>query len=89
MSDEELNSIIENAEMHLEQLKEHNHDLYEENKTLKEDFKRHIDRINELTNRIDKAIEYIKQYGNLYCLKHKQFKDYKQYEVLLNILKGE
>lgn len=36
MSDEELNSIIENAEMHLEQLKDHNHDLYEENKELKQ-----------------------------------------------------
>lgn len=38
---------------------------------------------------IDKAIEYIKQYGNLYCLKHKQFKDYQQYKDLLDILRGE
>ena len=35
--------------------------LEKENNNLKEDFKRHIDRINELTNRIDKAIEYIEQ----------------------------
>ena len=40
----------------------------------------------ELKARIDKAIEYIKQYGNLYCLKHTQFKKYKQYEELLEIL---
>lgn len=42
--------------------------------------------INEQDQKIDKAIEYIKQYGNLYCLKHKQFKEYKQYEELLEIL---
>jgi hypothetical protein len=62
--------------------------LQEINNNLKEDFKRHIDRINELTNRIEKAVEYIKQYGNLYCLKHQQFKKYYQYEELLNILNG-
>ena len=33
--------------------------IEKDNKNLKEDFKRHIDRINELTNRIDKAIEII------------------------------
>ena len=42
----------------------------------------------QLKERIDKAIEYIKQYGNLYCLKDKQFKDYQQYKDLLDILKG-
>lgn len=42
----------------------------------------------ELEDRIQKAIEYIKHYGNLYCLRHKQFKEYKQYEDLLDILKG-
>lgn len=36
-----------------------NEELEKQNKNLKEDFKRHIDRINELTNRIDKVIEYI------------------------------
>nr|MBR6100715.1 hypothetical protein [bacterium] len=45
-------------------------------------------KIKELQNRIDKAIEYIEHYGNLYCLRHKQFKEYKQYEDLLDILKG-
>ena len=40
-------------------------------------------------DRINRAIEYIEQYGDLYCLKHIQFKRYKQYEVLLKILKGE
>jgi hypothetical protein len=40
-------------------------------------------------DRIEKAIEYIEHYGNLYCLRHKQFKEYKQYEDLLDILKGE
>lgn len=44
--------------------------------------------IMDLQNIIDKAIEYIKQYGNLYCLKHKQFKDYQQYKELLDILRG-
>ena len=43
----------------------------------------------ELQARINKAIEYIKQYGKLYCLKGKQFKDYQQYQDLLDILKGE
>lgn len=42
----------------------------------------------DLMDKIDKAIEYIKQYGNLYCLKGKQFKDYQQYQDLLDILKG-
>ena len=32
--------------------------LQEENNNLKKDFKRHIDRINELTERNEKAIEY-------------------------------
>ena len=45
--------------------------------------------ILELQNRINKAVEYIEYYGNLFCLKHKQFKEYHQYEVLLNILKGD
>lgn len=61
--------------------------LNKENKNLKEDFKRHIDRINELTNRIDKAIEYIEQKklqprlrtANVYSLQERQ---------LLDILKG-
>jgi hypothetical protein len=43
----------------------------------------------QLKEKIDKAIEYIKQYGNLYCLKHTQFKKYKQYEELLEILGGD
>lgn len=42
----------------------------------------------KLANDINKAIDYIKQYGNLYCLKHTQFKYYNQYKVLLEILKG-
>ena len=44
---------------------------------------------NNYLSKIDKAIEYIEQYGNLYCLKHTQFKKYKQYEELLDILRGE
>ena len=62
-------------------------ELEKENNNLKEDFKRHIDRINELTNRIDKAIEYIEYYleediincGNIY---------HSVYTELLDILKG-
>ena len=72
-------------------------DLYDEkekeNKQLKERYERlkqeHIDTITrneEKQQRIDKAIEYIKHYGNLYCLKNIQFKKYKQYEELLEIL---
>ncbi len=37
-----------------------------ENKNLKEDFKRHIDRINELTNRMDKAIRILNSAKNHY-----------------------
>lgn len=64
--------------------------FYEENKYLKEDYKRHIDRINELTNRIDKAIEKLKE--------HKYDLDYEPWSIyrikgsilfdLVNILKG-
>ena len=58
----------------------------------KEDYDRQLGKLQyeniELQERIDKAIEYIKHYGNLYCLRHKQFKEYKQYEDLLDILKG-
>lgn len=56
----------------------HTEDLY--NQLLKD--------YDELQQRIGKAVEYIKQYGNLYCLKHQQFKKYYQYEKLLNILNG-
>ena len=45
--------------------------------------------IKLLQDRINKAVEYIEYYGNLFCLKHKQFKEYHQYEVLLDILKGD
>lgn len=45
----------------LENTKKYIKFLEDENKNLKEDFKRHIDRINELTTRIDKAIEYIEK----------------------------
>ena len=38
-------------------------ELEKQNNNLKEDFKRHVDRINELTNRIDKAKEYIGHYN--------------------------
>ena len=57
-----------------------NEELEKQNKNLKEDFKRHIDRINELTNRINKAIEYIDRrdidWGS------------EQHDKLVNILKG-
>lgn len=39
---------------------------WQENKYLKEDYKRHIDRINELTNRIDKAIRILNSAKNHY-----------------------
>ena len=67
--------------------------LEEQNKNLKEDYKRHIDRINELTNRIDKAIEYIKSKEE-----EEHINDYDEHymddylddydEHLLDILKG-
>lgn len=61
--------------------------LEKENKNLKEDFKRHIDRINELTNRIDKAIKYIE---DLETPSETLIYDIIEYEKndLLDILKG-
>ena len=55
-------------------------ELQKRNKNLIDDFKRHIDRIYELTERIDKAIEYLKQ---------EAFLDYEQINELLEILGGE
>lgn len=62
--------------------------LQEINNNLKEDFKRHINRINELTNRIEKAVEYIKEMDT-------QLEVYGDYDILndnkndlLNILNG-
>lgn len=43
-------------------------------------------KLQQKENIIKKVREYIIQYGNLYCLKHKQFKDYHQYKVILQIL---
>ena len=64
--------------------------LYEKNKYLEEDFKRHIDRINELTNRIDKAIEYIEKNQNtdLSVDCYYKLKDIIEFDELLDILKG-
>lgn len=45
--------------------------------------------LQQKENIIKKVREYIIQYGNLYCLKHKQFKDYHQYKVILEILDKE
>lgn len=42
--------------------------------------------LQQKENIIKEVREYIIQYGNLYCLKHKQFKDYHQYKVILEIL---
>ena len=42
--------------------------------------------IERLKGIIKEAREYIVQYGNLYCLKHTQFKNYHQYKVILEIL---
>ena len=58
--------------------------LNKENNNLKEDFKRHIDRINELTNRIDKAIDYIM---TNHCL-HLLDKSIINSKELIDILKG-
>ena len=76
--------MIKNGKMSKEE-----RDFYREmidNYVLKEHYERVKDEKLELQQRIDKAIEYIKEYGNLYCLKHTQFKKYKQYEELLEIL---
>lgn len=64
--------------------------IVEENKNLKEDFKRHIDRINELTNRIDKAIEYIENhtYDKSDVFVFKGFYPDFYIEKVLDILKG-
>ena len=35
---------------------------------------------------IKEVRKYIEQYGNLYCLKHTQFKNYHQYKAILEIL---
>lgn len=61
-------------------------ELYENSEWWHNRFKAVQRDYEELKAKIDKAIEYIKQYGNLYCLKHTQFKKYKQYEELLKIL---
>ena len=45
--------------------------------------------INKLKSIIKEVREYIIQYGNLYCLKHEQFKNYHQYKVILEILDKE
>lgn len=42
--------------------------------------------IERLKDIIKEVREYIEQYGNLYCLKHTQFKNYHQYKVILEIL---
>ena len=47
------------------------------------------DKIEELQNRIDKAIEYMKSIENNYDQDiYLQFKEYQEYQDLLNILKG-
>ena len=45
--------------------------------------------IIKLKSIIKEVREYIIQYGNLYCLKHEQFKNYHQYKVILEILDKE
>lgn len=35
---------------------------------------------------LTKVKAYVKEWGNLYCLKHKQFKEYQQYKDLLKLL---
>ena len=66
--------------------------IEKENKNLKEDFKRHIDRINELTNRIDKAIEYIEDNVSVYAFNNKRLPHWEmnddEIKELLDILKG-
>ena len=66
---------------------------WQENNNLKEDFKRHIDRINELTNRIDKAIEYIEDNVSVYAFNNKRLPHWEmnddEINKLLDILKGE
>ena len=59
-----------------------------QNKILEDKYTQALKVAQERFDRIQKAIEYIEHYGNLYCLRHKQFKEYKQYEDLLDILKG-
>ena len=51
-----------------------------------EDVDKIIQEIERLNNIIKEVKEYIEQYGNLYCLKHTQFKNYHQYKVILEIL---
>ena len=66
-------------------LKNYITNLQERNNNLKEDFKRHIDRINELTERNEKARNYImlNYYEDLYDDSLTAFED-----KLLNILQG-
>ena len=61
--------------------------LNKKNKNLKEDYKRHIDRINELTNRIDKAIEFLENNGEEICYSYYQSREL--LDKLLNILNGD
>ena len=49
-------------------LKDYITNLQEINNNLKEDFKRHIDRINELKQRIEKTVEYIEKNRKVYKL---------------------
>ena len=62
------------------------HQLETENKQIRKALQECRKALEEEIATKKKAIEYIKQYGNLYCLKHTQFKKYKQYEELLEIL---
>lgn len=81
----ELEQVIDEKYFYLS-----NNNLQEEIEDLKADYgnKAQVER-DILQDRIDKAVKYIKHYGNLYCLKHTQFKNYVQYKKILDILEGE
>lgn len=76
-----MNYNFNMSKIYMSKLESKIKDLEKKNKNLEEDFKRHIDRINELTNRIDKAIDYLK--SDNYWLSQVKAND-----DLLDILKG-
>ena len=78
MTNEELQKATIKADIELQKMKDNIHELYEENKQLKEELENDIDRYEDtisyqlgfdkgkeyLQQRIDKAIKYIKELQN-------------------------
>ena len=66
MTNEELESVYERAELHYEQLKDSCHDLFEENKRLKEEKKQVLEYIDQC---IDFVIDDKEEKGRLKYIK--------------------